>query len=112
MARFRLLDIDRDSPLAVGLIMATAVVFQQPLRFVLNSVGAVEQQYHLDLLPALVVLSVVFTFHQYRKRQESRAVALAADTAARIERSRVSELNELVAVGQTLANALDPKEIE
>ena len=82
MPRFRLLDISHDSPLAVGLIMATAVVFQQPLRYALNAVGDVEQRYHLDLLPALVVLSVVFMFHQYRKRQESRASALAAVTAA------------------------------
>jgi diguanylate cyclase (GGDEF)-like protein len=112
MPRFRLLDLNHDSPLAVGLIVGTAVVFHQPLRLVLNSVGAVEQQYHLDLLPALVVLCVVFMFHQYRKRQESRAVALAADTATQAERSRVSELNELVAIGQSLANALDFKEIE
>ena len=69
MPRFRLLDINHDSPLAIGLVIGTAVVFQQPLRFVLNSVGAVEQQYHLDLLPALVVLCVVFMFHQYRKPQ-------------------------------------------
>ena len=59
-----------------------------------------------------MVLCVVFMFHQYRKRQESRAVALAADTATQAERSRVSELNELVAIGQSLANALDFKEIE
>src|SRR5216117_1121104 len=107
MARFRLVDIRHDSPLAVGLIVATAVVFQQPLRLALNSVAEVEQRYHLDLLPALVVLSVVFMFHQYRKWQESRAAALAAETAAQLERSRVSELHELVDVGQTLANALE-----
>jgi len=112
MPRFRLLDISHDSPLAVGLIMATAVVFQQPLRYALNSVGEVEQRYHLDLLPALVVLCVVFMFHQYRKRQESRASALAAATAAQLERSRVSELHELMDVGQSLANALEFKEVE
>src|SRR2546426_8484529 len=110
--RFRLLDISHDSPLAVGLIMATAVVFQQPLRYALNSVGEVEQRYHLDLLPALVVLCVVFMFHQYRKRQESRASALAADTAAQLERSRVAEMQELMNIGQSLANALELKEIE
>ena len=85
MIKFRLLDLRHDSSLAVGLIVGAAVVFQQPLRFLLNAAGAVEQQYHLDLLPALVVLSVVFTFHQYRKRQESRAVAVAAQTEARVE---------------------------
>src|SRR4051812_4260970 len=110
--RFQLLDLSHDSPLAVGLIMATAVVFQQPLRYALNTVGEVEQRYHLDLLPALVVLCVVFVFHQYRKRQESRAVALAADTAAQLERSRVSELHELMDIGQSLANALEFDEVE
>lgn len=112
MPRFRLFDLSHDSPLAVGLIMATAVVFQQPLRYALNAVGEVEQRYHLDLLPALVVLCVVFMFHQYRKRQESRAVALAADTAAQLERSRVAEMQELMDIGQSLANALEFKEIE
>lgn len=112
MARFRLLDINRDSTLAIGLIVAAAVGFQQPLRMALNSVSEIEQQYHLDLLPALVVLCVVFTFHQYRKRQESRTILVAAEIAANVERSRVAELNELVAIGQSLANALDFKEIE
>ena len=112
MPRFRLLDLNHDSPLAIGLVMGTAVAFQRPLRYALNSVGEVEQKYHLDLLPALVVLCVVFMFHQYRKRQESRAVALAADTAAQLERSRVAEMQELMDIGQSLANALEFNEIE
>jgi diguanylate cyclase (GGDEF)-like protein len=110
--KFRLLDLRRDGSLAIGLIAGTAVVFQRPLRFLLNAAGTVEQQYHLDLLPALVVLSVVFMFHQYRKRQESRATAFAAETAARVERARAAELDELVSVGHSLANALQFKEIE
>ena len=112
MSRFRLLDLRYDTSLAIGLIMGAAVVFQQPLRFVLNAVGAIEQQYHLDLLPALVVLTVAFTFHQYKKRQESRAAALASEIAARLERERSAELDELVILGRALANALDHKEIE
>jgi len=112
MFRFRLFDVSHDSPLAIGLIMATAVVFQQPLRYALNTVGEVEQRYHLDLLPALVVLCVVFMFQQYRKRQESRASALAAVTAAQLERSRVAEMQELMNIGESLANALELREIE
>jgi diguanylate cyclase (GGDEF)-like protein len=112
VAKFRLLDLRHDGTLAIGLIAGTAVVFQQPLRFLLNAAGAVEQQYHLDLLPALVVLSVILMFQQYRKRQESRAAALAAETVARIERARAAELDELVNVGRSLANALSFKEIE
>lgn len=110
--RFRLLDLRHDSALAVGLIMGTAIAFQQPLRFVLNVAGTIERRYNLDLLPALVVLSVVFMFHQYRKRQESRAAALASETAARVERARAAELEQLVAFGRSLANALDYRQIE
>jgi len=110
--KFRLLDLRHDGTLAIGLIAGAAVVFQQPLRFLLNVAGDVEQQYHLDLLPALVVLTVILMFQQYRKRQESRAAALAAETVARIERARAAELDELVGVGRSLTNALTFKEIE
>lgn len=110
--KFRLLDLRHDGTLAIGLIAGAAVVFQQPLRFLLNVAGDVEEQYHLDLLPALVVLTVILMFQQYRKRQESRAAALAAETVARVERARAAELEELVGVGRSLANALTFKEIE
>jgi diguanylate cyclase (GGDEF)-like protein len=112
MSKFRLLDLRHDAAPAVGLIMGAAIVFQQPLRFVLNVAGAMERQYNLDLLPALVVLSVVFMFHQSRKRQESRAAALAAETAARLERARATELEELVTLGRSLADALDYRQME
>lgn len=110
--KFRLLDLKNDGSLAFGLIAAAAVVFQQPLRFVLNVASAVEQEYNLDLLPALVVLTVTFVFHQYRKRQESRAAAQAAEAAARIEHERASALAELVTFCRSLANALELKQIE
>jgi len=109
---FKLLDLRNDGSLAIGLVIGAAVVFQQPLRFVLNAASAVEQQYHLDLLPALVVLSFVFMFHQHRKWQASRAAALAAETAARIEHERAVELDELVVFGRSLANALELRQIE
>jgi len=103
----RLLDRRTDAPLAAGLIAGTVVVFQQPLRWLLNVAGDVERRYNLDLIPALVVLSVVFVFHQYRKRQEMRAAALAAEAEARLERARAEELEQLVTLGRSLANALD-----
>lgn len=103
----RLLDKRHDAPLAAGLIAGTVVVFQQPLRWLLNLAGEVEAKYKVDLIPALVVLSVVFVFHQYRKRQEMRAEALAAAAQARLERARAQELEQLVALGRSLANALD-----
>ena len=74
----RLLDRRHDAPLAAGLVAGTVVIFQQPLRWLLDLAGEVEDRYNLDLIPALVVLSVVFVFHQYRKRQELKAEALAS----------------------------------
>ena len=112
MRKFRLIDLRNDGTLAVGLIAGAAVVFQRPLRFLLDLAGEAEKQYNLDLLPALVVLCVIFMFHQYKKRQESKAAALAAETAAKAERARCAELDELVAFGRSLANALQFKEIE
>ena len=112
MARFRLLDLRHDGTLAIGLIAGTAVVFQRPLRFLLDLAGEAEKVYNLDLLPALVVLCVIFVFQQYKKRQESRAAVMAAEAAMQAERARSSELDELVAFGRSLANALQFKEIE
>jgi diguanylate cyclase (GGDEF)-like protein len=100
--------IDRhDAPLAAGLIAATVVVFQQPLRWLLDLANEVETRYKLDLIPALVVLSMVFVFHQFRKRQEMRAEALAAAAEARLERDRATELEQLVTLGRSLASSLD-----
>jgi diguanylate cyclase (GGDEF)-like protein len=112
VAQFRLLDLRHDRTLAIGLIAGAAVVFQRPLRFLLDAAGEAERVYNLDLMPALVVLCVIFMFQQYNKRQESRAAAMAAETAMRAERARSDELDELVAFGRSLANALQFKEIE
>jgi diguanylate cyclase (GGDEF)-like protein len=103
----RVLDLRQDGPLAVGLVAGTVVTFQQPLRWLLNIANEVEQRYSLDLIPALVVLSVVFVFHTYRKRQEMKAAAVAASAQASAERSRSQELEQLVTLGRGLANALD-----
>lgn len=103
----RLLDLRHDGPLAAGLVAGTVVVFQQPLRWLLNVASEVEQRYNLDLIPALVVLSVVFVFHTYRKRQEMKAAAAAAATQVSAERTRAQEFEQLITLGRGLANALD-----
>lgn len=103
----RLIDRRHDGPLAIGLIAGTVVVFQQPLRWLLDLASDVEQRYNLDLIPALVVLSVVFVLHQSRKRQEMKAHAMAAAAEARLERERATELEQLVTLGRSLANSLD-----
>ena len=103
----RLIDRRHDGLLAAGLIAGTVVVFQQPLRWLLDMASEVEQRYRLDLIPALVVLSVVFVLHQYRKRQQMKAEAMAAAAEARLERERAEELDQLVTLGRSLVNSLD-----
>ena len=100
--------IDRtDTPLAAGLVAGSVILFHQPLRFVLDAAREIEGGYHLDLVPALVVLSAVFAFHQHRKRRQGRAETMAAAAEARQHLARAQELEALVAFGRMLASALD-----
>jgi diguanylate cyclase (GGDEF)-like protein len=96
-----------DTSLAVGLIVGAIVVFQQPLNFALQIARDVESRYHLDLVPALTIIVGVFIFHQYRKRQLSKAEALIASADAARARVRSEELERLMIFSQALANALD-----
>jgi len=96
-----------DTSLAVALIVGAVILFHQPLRALFDLADAVERQYHLDLVPALVVLTIVFGFHQYRKRQEAKAEARAAATEAAQARLRSEELERLVGVGRALSSASD-----
>ena len=96
-----------DTSLTVALIAAAVILFQQPLRYVLDIAHDIESRYHLDLLPALLLLVVVVTFHQYRKRVQARADALAATADAALARTQSHRLKQLMTFSQALANALD-----
>ncbi len=101
--------IDRnDTSLAVALIASALVIFQQPLRLLVDTARDVELRYNLDLLPGLTVLVGTFGFHQYRKRQQAKAAEAAASTEAALARARSAELERLVAFGRALGNAFDP----
>ncbi len=97
----------KDTSLAIALIAGALIVFNQPLRGLLDFASDVERQYHLDLVQALLVLTVVFVFHQYRKRQEAKAEAVASAAEARRAQQRSEELERLVALGRGLAKAFD-----
>jgi diguanylate cyclase (GGDEF)-like protein len=101
-----------DTSLAVGLIAAAIVVFQQPLRYVWDIAQDVERRYHVDLVPALTILTGVFVFHEYRKRQLAKAETRAAAAEATQARTRSEELERLMAFGQALANALEPSALQ
>ncbi|HET9466751.1 MAG TPA: response regulator, partial [Vicinamibacterales bacterium] len=98
--------LDRhDTPLGVALIVATVMVFHQPLRFLFDVATELETRYRVDLIPALTMLSVAFGFHQYRKRQETRNAAAIAQAEARRAAERTEELERLVGLSRALANA-------
>jgi diguanylate cyclase (GGDEF)-like protein len=96
-----------DTSLAIGLIAAAVIVFQQPLRALLDLAQEIEGRYHLNLVPALMLLTAIFVFHQYRKRDQARAEAQAAASAAAQALARNKALEQLMAFGEAVANALD-----
>jgi diguanylate cyclase (GGDEF)-like protein len=96
-----------DTPLAAGLVIGALILFRQPLRVVLDWARSIEGDYHLDLVPALVMLTALFAFHQVRKRRQSQADMLTAAAEARQHLARTQELEALVTFGRTLASALD-----
>ena len=97
-----------DTSLAIALISGALVVFQKPLRLVIDAAREVELRYNIDLLPGLVVLIGAFAFHQHKKRQQAKIAAAQAASEAAQQRQRAAELERLVAFGGALGSALDP----
>ena len=58
-------------------------------------------------MPALIILIVLFMFHQQGKRQESRTQAVAAEAEAKQSEARAAELEQLVVFGEALGRSLD-----
>jgi diguanylate cyclase (GGDEF)-like protein len=106
VAAVRLITRD-DTSLTVALIAATIILFRQPLRYGLDIVQVIEGRYQLDLLPALLLLVMVFSFHQYRKWTMARAEARAAEADAAQARHQSLRMQQLMAFSRALSNALD-----
>ena len=96
-----------DAVLMVGLTVALFVIFSGPMAKLLDYVREVEKIHGLQLLPALVILATIFSFHQLRKRQEIRAESLSVARAAKEATERAGELSRLVAFGHALARTMD-----
>jgi diguanylate cyclase (GGDEF)-like protein len=96
-----------DAVLMVGLTVALFVIFSGPMAKLLDYVREVEKIHGLQLLPALVILATIFSFHQLRKRQEIRAESLSVARAGKEATERAAELSRLVAFGHALARTMD-----
>src|SRR5438874_2430415 len=97
----------RDRLLIAGLAVALIVVFSRQVLTLIDRAREVERASGLGLIPALLILIVVFLFHQQGKRQESKAQAAAAEAGAVAAEVRAGEMERLVAFGQALGRSLD-----
>jgi diguanylate cyclase (GGDEF)-like protein len=94
------------------LVVALSLVFSQPLQAVFDFVREIEDTYQVRLLPPLMILVSVFMFHQYRKREEVRVVALASASAAEEATTRAEEMERLIAFSQAIARSLTEESIK
>jgi len=92
--------------LLVGVTAALFTIVSRPLGRILDYAHQIDQARGLQLLPALVILAVVFVLHQVRKRHESRAEAIAAAAEAKQATMRAADMERLVELGQALGHAL------
>ena len=87
--------------------VAAFAIFSRPLGTAIDYARDIDQGRGVQLLPALVILAVAFVFHQFRKRHEMHAHAVAAETEAREATARANEMERLVAFGHSLARSLE-----
>ena len=87
----------QDRVLLAGLALALIVIFARPIRYLLDLAREVERSSGLALVPALIILSVMFLFHQAAKRREAKARAEAAEEGAKLAESRLTEMERLEA---------------
>jgi diguanylate cyclase (GGDEF)-like protein len=98
----------RQDLLLIGaLTTALIVIFSTPISRMLDYAREIERQSGLTLIPALVLLTVAFLFHQYRRNHQDQAKAAAAEMATRAAQHRADELERLVTFGQALGRSLD-----
>jgi len=97
----------QDRVLLGGLAVALVVVFAKPIRYLLDLARDVERNSGLALVPALVILTVVFVLHLQGRRQEAKLRAAAAEGDALQAGTRASEMERLVTFGHALGRSLD-----
>ena len=101
----------QDRVLLAGLAAALVVMFSGPIRYLLDLAREVEQNSGLALIPALIILTVVYFFYQQGKRQEAKTRTATAEAEALQARARATELEGLVTFGQALGRSLDAEAI-
>ena len=103
--------IERRDAFLIGLMAAAFAAFAELVRRMFDLTREAERSFLLDLLPALVILVVVFILYRQAKRHRLAQHAAAATAMAREAGERVKELEELVLFGQALTRALEMDEL-
>src|SRR5260221_706824 len=96
----------QDRLLIAGLAVALIVVFARQELILIDRAREVERTSGLGLIPALLILIVVFLFHQQGKRQEAKAQAAAAQAGAAAAEGRAEEMERLGTFGQAPGRVL------
>lgn len=95
-----------DSALLAGFAFALLLVFQRSLQYLFSVATDIERTYGVALIPALLILTVMFVFHLHGNRREMALEARTASKEAEIARARTRELEQLMTFGQSLNRAL------
>lgn len=95
-----------DLILLVGVTAALFTIISRPLGRMVDVAREIDQDWGLQLVPGVVILAVVFMFHQLRKRHQMHAEALASAAEARQARARVADMERLVGFGQALGQTM------
>src|SRR5258708_1460820 len=102
----------RDRTLIGGLAVALLVIFARPIEhYAVTFAREAEATSGLALVPALIILTLVFVFHAQNKRQDARAEAAAAAALAQEAEARAQELERLGNFGEALPRSLDLESI-
>ena len=95
-----------DYLLLAGFAFAILLIFQRSVQHLLDLARDIETTYGVALVPALVILSIMFVFHLHANKREMRAEAATQAREAELARARTRELEQLMAFGQALSRAL------
>ena len=90
----------QDRLLLAGLTAALLVVFSRQIRYLLDLARAVEQSLDVALVLPLIILTVVFLFHQQGKRQEAKARVAVAEAESQEAQARAGEFERLSPSGR------------
>ena len=94
-----------DAMLLVGATVAVLVIFQRPIRYVLESAHTIEDQYGLAIVPGVVILAFVILANVLARRSDERIQSSVARVTKAERDDRTAEMGRLVGLGHSLATA-------